>query len=157
MQLRLRITYCPHLTPPISGIPSSYRVHIWYGKIRMAGLHTTSWRSHDDRLRRLGTIHQRNRQTDSHVTIANTALMQYVSAGKNEQNSRRSFPYWDRFWLWSLTDSGWTLFEVKSIPLVKLCERVHKEPLHSFKVHSHITATVAETACNFCFPTKAAA
>jgi len=27
-----------HLTPSMRGIPSSYRVHIWYGKPRMAGL-----------------------------------------------------------------------------------------------------------------------
>jgi len=27
-----------HLTPSMNGIPSSYRVHIWYGKTRMAGL-----------------------------------------------------------------------------------------------------------------------
>jgi len=32
----VKITYLQHLTPPIRGIPSSYRVHIWYGKTETA-------------------------------------------------------------------------------------------------------------------------
>jgi len=31
-------TYSPNLSPSVMGIPSSYRVHIWYGKTSMAGL-----------------------------------------------------------------------------------------------------------------------
>jgi len=40
----VRITYPQHLTPSMSGIASSYRVHIWYGKTRIAGLQSGgSW------------------------------------------------------------------------------------------------------------------
>jgi len=38
--VRIFYFYLPrsHLTPSWRGIPSSYRVHIWYGKTRMSGL-----------------------------------------------------------------------------------------------------------------------
>jgi len=52
---------------------------IWYGKHRMAGR-----RSHGDQLGRLGTIHQRDRQThtDSHVAVAIAALTHGVRAAE---------------------------------------------------------------------------
>jgi len=46
------------------------------------GWATIWWRSHDDRLSRLGTIHQRDRHTDSHVVIANAALTHCVGLQK---------------------------------------------------------------------------
>jgi len=39
-----------------------------YGRVTMW------WRSHDDGLSRLGTIHQRDRHTDSHVAIENAHI-----------------------------------------------------------------------------------
>jgi len=44
----------------------------------MAGL-----QSGDDRLSHLGTIHQRDRHTDSHVATANAAPSQSALGGKN--------------------------------------------------------------------------
>jgi len=48
-----------------------------------------SWRSHDDRLRRLGTIHQRDRHTDSHVAIAINTLMCCVWPAKTASSNAR--------------------------------------------------------------------
>jgi len=42
-------------------------------KENQTGWATIWWRSHDDRLSLLGTIHQRDRHTDSHVAMANAA------------------------------------------------------------------------------------
>jgi len=58
-----------HLTPSIRGIPSSYRVHIWCGKTRMAEQQCDEGRIMIDSVWRLGTVQQRDRQ--SHVAIAN--------------------------------------------------------------------------------------
>jgi len=71
----------PHLTPSLRGIPSSYQVHIWSGKTRMAGLQSGEGRIMIDSSR-LGTIHQRGRHTDSHVAIANASLTHYVARQK---------------------------------------------------------------------------
>jgi len=73
-----------HLRPPVRGfleLSGSYLV--WDNKTGWAAIW---WRSHDDRLSRLGTIHQRGRHTDSHVATANAAsgsqnrLLQYHTA-----------------------------------------------------------------------------
>jgi len=62
-------------------IPSSYRVHIWYEKTRMAGLQCGEGRMMIDS--RLGTMHQRDRHTDSHVAIANAVLTHCVKRQKS--------------------------------------------------------------------------
>jgi len=67
-----------HLMPSMMRIPSSYRVHIWYLKLEWLGW----WMSHDDRLSCLGTRHQRDRHTDSHVDIANVVPTHWRRAAK---------------------------------------------------------------------------
>jgi len=59
------------------GIPSSYRVRIWYGK-NLNVWATIWWRLHDDRLGRFGTMHQRDRHTDSHVVTASDGRNRYA-------------------------------------------------------------------------------
>jgi len=61
------IAYSHYLTPSLSEIPSSFRVHIWYGKTRMAGLQIQSGngRSMISSVVCSGTIRQRDRHTDS--------------------------------------------------------------------------------------------
>jgi len=61
-----------HLMPSLREIPSSYRVYIWYGKTRMAGLQSREGCMMIDS-RCLGTIHQRDRHTYS-VTDTHTAM-----------------------------------------------------------------------------------
>jgi len=53
-------------TPSVSGILSSYPVHICeFGMKKLEWLGYKWWRSHDDRLSRLGTLHQRDRHTQT--------------------------------------------------------------------------------------------
>jgi len=47
--------------------------YLAWDKLERLGWTTIWWRSRDGRLGRLGTIHQRDRHTDSHVAIANAA------------------------------------------------------------------------------------
>jgi len=54
------------LTPSIREILSRYRVHIWYGKTRMAGLQSGEGRMMIDSVV-MGTTHQRDTHTDSHT------------------------------------------------------------------------------------------
>jgi len=63
-----------HLTPSVRAIPSSYRIRIWCGKTRMAGLKSGDGRKTIDSSR-LGTMHQRDRHTDSHVATANANVL----------------------------------------------------------------------------------
>jgi len=63
-------------------IPVSYG--FIFGEVKLEWLTTIWWRSHDDRLSRLGTIHQRDRHThtDSHVAIATAAPKHCVGQQK---------------------------------------------------------------------------
>jgi len=62
---------------------------IWFifgmGKLKWLGIW---WRSSDDRPSRLGTIHQRDRHTDSHVAITNAAQTHCVGRQKNRGRPR---------------------------------------------------------------------
>jgi len=58
-----------HLTPLIKGIPSNYRVHIWFGKTRMAGLQSGEGRTMIDSVVWAQYINVTDRHTDSHVAI----------------------------------------------------------------------------------------
>jgi len=64
-----------HLTPSMRKVSSSYRVHIWYGKTRMAGLQSGEARTlHGDRLRVVWTHNtsawQTDRQTDAQTATS---------------------------------------------------------------------------------------
>jgi len=67
------------------GIPSSYRVHIWYGKTRLTELQSGAGRMIIDSVVSAQYINVSDRQTDSPVAIAVAALTQYASGGKNLQ------------------------------------------------------------------------
>jgi len=84
----VRITYPQHLTPSVTKIPSNYQVHIWYGKTRMAGLQSGEGRMMIDS-RRLGTTHQCDRHTDSHVATAIAALTCSKHSGSKSHNYRQ--------------------------------------------------------------------
>jgi len=60
------------LMPSMRGIPLSYRVHIWYRKTRTAGLQSGESCTMIDSVV-LGTIHQCDRHTHSHVATASVA------------------------------------------------------------------------------------
>jgi len=74
-----------HLTPSVKGSPRAMGFIFGIGKLEWA---TIRWRSHDDRLSRLDTIHQRGRHTDSHVAIANAAPTHCIG----RQNEDRVWP-----------------------------------------------------------------
>jgi len=65
---------CP-LTPSMRGIPSSYLVHVWYEKTRMAGLQSGEGRMIIDSVvwAQEAYINVTDTQTDSDVAIANAA------------------------------------------------------------------------------------
>jgi len=57
---------------------STQAIGFIFGMGNENGWATIWWKSHDDRLSRLGTIHQCDRHTDSHVAIAIAALTHFA-------------------------------------------------------------------------------
>jgi len=55
------------------GMSLSYRVHIWYGETRMAGLQSGEGRMMIDSVVWAQYVNVTDRHTDSHVAIANAA------------------------------------------------------------------------------------
>jgi len=79
-----------NLTLAMKGIPSSYRVHIWCGKTRTAGL-----RSRECRKGCLGTIHQRDRHTERQTATQprrHSKCRFKASGGKNNYLLTYIFP-----------------------------------------------------------------
>jgi len=76
-----------HLTPPIREILSSYRVHIWYGKTRMAGL-----QSHEGRMLIDSVVWaQYINVTDTQAPLAPSPLqmpLQRTELGSKNESSR---------------------------------------------------------------------
>jgi len=56
-----------YLTPSMRGIPASYRVHIWYGKTRMAGLQSGAGHTMITSIVWAQYINVTDTQTDSHA------------------------------------------------------------------------------------------
>jgi len=65
----------------MSGFPSSWRVHIYYGETRMAGLQSGEGRLVIDSVVWAQYSNLTDRHTDSHVAIANAVLR--TASGEN--------------------------------------------------------------------------
>jgi len=75
-----------HLIPPTRGVPSCYRVHIWYEETRMAGLQSGEGRMMIDSVVLTQYINvtdkHTDKHTDSHVALANAAPSHCVGRQK---------------------------------------------------------------------------
>jgi len=75
------ITYSQHFTLVMTGIPSSYRVHVWYGKAQVAVRQSGKGHMMTVTVVRAQYINVTDKQTDRHVSAAIAALTQYASCG----------------------------------------------------------------------------
>jgi len=91
-----------HMTPSMTGIPSSYGVHIWCGKTRMAGRQSGEGRMMIDSVVWAQYINVTDRQTDRHVAIANSMPIHWCRVAK---------------WQKSQTNQKWVSEQRFNVPL----------------------------------------
>jgi len=82
--VNVRLTYSQHSTPSMRGIPSSYWVHVWCGKTRMAVLQSGEGRMMVDSVVWAQCINVTDTQTATQTHVS-TTIAALRSGGKNRR------------------------------------------------------------------------
>jgi len=112
-----------HLLPSVRGIPSCYRVDIWYEKTRIAGLQSGEGRMMIDSViwAPYISVTVTDWQTDSHVTIPNAVPMHCIGRQKLQIRLITDYPRTklrSEYINWTL--NIWSLFNICSVCLTSI-------------------------------------